>query len=232
MPQHAVLPEVVLDEAVEERDLEVHVALVGRQRHRPHRAAHVRLAELVELLAHVDAAEDLVVARVDDLEDALALRRVEDRVVERRVDRADARVVDQLAVLRVVVLVRLVAGLEVARRSAAAVSITSTTFAVDADTSRRVPSGEIAMWSARLPSTFVRQTISRVRRSIATTSARLGRETYSAPVVRGEHVVDELVVALADELPDREEVAQPLGIDWISAIRSSMSGMMLIRAST
>ena len=59
------------------------------------------------------------------------------------------------------------------------VSITSTTFAVEADTSRCLPSGEMAMWSARFPSTFVRQMIALVRRLIATTSARLGRDTYS-----------------------------------------------------
>ena len=51
------------------------------------------------------------------------------------------------------------------------------TFAVEADTSRCLLSGEIAMWSARFPSTFVRQMIALVRRLIATTSARLGRDT-------------------------------------------------------
>jgi hypothetical protein len=49
--------------------------------------------------------------------------------------------------------------------------------AVEALTSSRAPSGESAMWSERLPSTRVRQTIRRVRRLIATTSAKLGRET-------------------------------------------------------
>jgi hypothetical protein len=57
-----------------------------------------------------------------------------------------------------------------------AVSMTSTTRAVEADTSRRRPSGESAMWSARLPSTSTRQAIFFVLRSIATTSAKLGRE--------------------------------------------------------
>ena len=56
------------------------------------------------------------------------------------------------------------------------VSITSTTFAVDAETSRRRPFFEIAIWSARLPPTLVRQRILPVLRSIATTSAKLGRE--------------------------------------------------------
>ena len=59
------------------------------------------------------------------------------------------------------------------------VSITSMSFAVEADTRRCLPSGEIAMWSARLPSTLVRQMIFLLRRLNATTSARLGRETYS-----------------------------------------------------
>ena len=54
--------------------------------------------------------------------------------------------------------------------------MTSMTFAVDADTSRRRPFFEMAMWSARLPSTLVRQRILPVLRLIATTSAKLGRE--------------------------------------------------------
>ncbi len=58
-------------------------------------------------------------------------------------------------------------------------SITSITLAVEAETSTCLPSGEIAMWSARFPSTFVRQMIWWVLRLIATTSARLGRDTYS-----------------------------------------------------
>jgi hypothetical protein len=57
------------------------------------------------------------------------------------------------------------------------VSITCTLRAVEAETSSRRPSGEIAMWSERYPSIFTRQTIRPSRRLIATTSARLGRET-------------------------------------------------------
>ena len=56
------------------------------------------------------------------------------------------------------------------------VRITSTTFAVDAETRSRLPFFEIAMWSARLPSTLVRQRILPVFRLMATTSAKLGRE--------------------------------------------------------
>ena len=58
-----------------------------------------------------------------------------------------------------------------------AVSIACTLRAVDADTSMVLPSGEIAAWSARLPSTGVRHAIFPVATSIATTSAKLGRET-------------------------------------------------------
>jgi hypothetical protein len=56
-------------------------------------------------------------------------------------------------------------------------SRTWTVLAVESDTSSRVPSGEMPMWSERWPSTGNRQTTSPVARSIPTTSARLGRET-------------------------------------------------------
>ena len=68
------------------------------------------------------------------------------------------------------------------------VSITSTTLAVEAETSTCLPSGEIAMWSARFPSTFVRQMIFRVLRFSAITSARLGRETYRRRPLREENM--------------------------------------------
>ena len=55
-----------------------------------------------------------------------------------------------------------------------------TTFPVDADTATCLPSGEMAMWSARWPSTTKRHTIWRVSRLIATTSARLGLETIKS----------------------------------------------------
>jgi hypothetical protein len=50
-------------------------------------------------------------------------------------------------------------------------------FAVESDTSRLLPSGEIAMWSARWPSIGKRQMIFWVLRLIPTTSAKLGRDT-------------------------------------------------------
>ena len=58
------------------------------------------------------------------------------------------------------------------------VSISWTLRAVDAETRSLRPFREIAMWSARLPSTGTRQTILSVFRSNATTSANDGRETY------------------------------------------------------
>ncbi len=70
--------------------------------------AHVWIAGLFELLAHVDPRDDLARLRVDDLEEALALVRVrvEDGFVAGRVDEADRRVIDLRAVSRVGVLVR------------------------------------------------------------------------------------------------------------------------------
>jgi hypothetical protein len=52
-------------------------------------------------------------------------------------------------------------------------------FAVESEIRRLVPSGEIAMWSERWPSIGKRQTTCRVRRLIPTTSAKLGRDTYT-----------------------------------------------------
>ena len=57
------------------------------------------------------------------------------------------------------------------------VRITCPTLPVEAETITSLPSSEIAMWSARWPATGVRQAISSVFRLIATTSAKLGRET-------------------------------------------------------
>ena len=128
--------EVVLDEAVEERELEVDLLLVGRQRHRPARRAEVGIAGLGHLLAHVDPLEDHVArAGVDDLELAVALGGIERGRVGRRVDRADACVEDLGAVVGEVVLVRLVAGLDAWRRGRWPVSITLMLRAVEAETS-------------------------------------------------------------------------------------------------
>jgi hypothetical protein len=59
-------------------------------------------------------------------------------------------------------------------------SSTCTVFEVDADTATRVPSGDTAMWSARNPDTGNRHRSAPVRRSMETTSAKLGRDTTSA----------------------------------------------------
>jgi hypothetical protein len=56
------------------------------------------------------------------------------------------------------------------------VSMTSTTFAVEAETRSRRPFGESAMWSARTPPTATRHAIRPLATSMATTSAKLGRE--------------------------------------------------------
>ena len=55
------------------------------------------------------------------------------------------------------------------------------------------------------------------------------RDRDEPPVVRREHVVDELVVALADRLADREEEGELVRVREISAIRASLSGMTLKR---
>ena len=211
--QDPVLLEVVLHEPVEERDLEVDVALVGRQRHGPHRSAHVRLAELVELLAHVDLADDLPVARVDDLEDALALGEVERRVVARREHRPDAGVVDELAVLREVVLVRLVA--------AGNLGHDRTGLRVDhVDDLRgrgrheQVPAvrGDrhvVGAVSVDLRAPDDRPGAQVDRHDVGEARAR---HVQDAPVVRREHVVHELVVSLPHRLANREEVAVALRI--------------------
>src|SRR5205814_4622828 len=74
----------------------------------------------------------------------------------------------------------------VANRPAAvplAASMTWAAPAVVADTTIRCPSGEIAMWSAWMPSTLNRHSCARVTRSYATTSARLAREGRAPAIV-------------------------------------------------
>jgi hypothetical protein len=58
-----------------------------------------------------------------------------------------------------------------------AVSMACTTFPVDADARTVRPSGEIAMWSDRQPSTWKPGDLPRAR-STATTSLKLGLHTY------------------------------------------------------
>ena len=98
------------------------------------------------------------------------------------------------------------------------VSITLMTLAVEADTSTCRPSGEIAMWSARFPSTFVRQMM-RLRAQVDRhdVGEARPRDVQHAAVVGREHVVHELVVTLADRLANPEEVAVALrvGLDLL-----------------
>jgi hypothetical protein len=98
-------PQVHLDEPVEEADLEVDLPLAGRERHRSHGGAQAPAAGLVELGAQVVAAQHLEGPGVDDLEDPLTLGGIGRLAVERRVDQADARVVEAITILRVRVLV-------------------------------------------------------------------------------------------------------------------------------
>ena len=170
--------QVVLDEAVQERELEVHVALVRAERHRPHGGAHVGPAVLRQLVAHVDPPQHL--QRAARRRPRTSGRPSWRRTAGRRAASRRCRCWRGRSACRRARSCSRAAGRRTrsCRRSARVrVSITWTLRAVDADTSRRRPSGEIAMWSARLPSTCTRQTILRVRRLIATTSARLGRET-------------------------------------------------------
>ena len=112
------------------------------------------------------------------------------------------------------------------------VSMTSTTLAVEAETSSRRPSGDSAMWSARLPSTGTRQAIFLVCRSIATTSAKLGREKYTS---RPSRDVKPSSTYWLWPSPTSARIASKYsflgGSAVISAIRSSLSGITSIRAS-
>src|SRR5215208_680150 len=85
---------VELDEAVQERQLHVRDPLAWGDRHRAHGRRVALVTVRGEDLADVQALADRVVARVDDLEPAVALRGVGDRLVGRRVDEPDARVAD------------------------------------------------------------------------------------------------------------------------------------------
>ena len=130
------LLEVVLDEAVEERDLEVEPALVratapsaARRSSCPDR----RTRPASGPCRSARAPRRCCASTISKTRSPLVASSC--GLVERRVDRADARVVDPLAVLGVVVLVRLVAGREAADDLArSAVSIMSTRSPVDADT--------------------------------------------------------------------------------------------------
>ena len=216
--QRLELLQVELDEAMKERQLQVGEALVGRQRHRPHGGAVAGKAVVGERLADVDAREDREAARVDDLEHAIALGCVERGRVERRVDRADAGVEDARAVGREVVLVRLVAGCELADdRAALRVD--------DVDLLRRRGRHEQPRAVRR-----DRHVVGAVALDLHAPDDRARAEVdrhdvgearppdvQEAAVGRREGVVDVLVVALADEQgvgledPERHRVGRDLG---------------------
>ena len=152
--------------------------------------------------------EKLVV--VDDLEELVALAGVDDRLerrgVERRVDAADARVEDLRAVARVVVLVR-----RVTRRELACLLPGHDVQLVDL-VGRRVRDQQAR--AVRRDAHVVRA-VALDREAPEDPAGRdldaddVGearpRDGDDPPVVGREHVVDVLVVALADRLADREE---------------------------
>ena len=112
------------------------------------------------------------------------------------------------------------------------VSITATTFAVDAETSSRRPFLEMAIWSARLPPTLVRQRILPVLRSMATTSAKLGREkktTRPSGEVKPSSTYWLWPSPTSVRMLSKKNFA--VGSALISAIRARLSGMTLMRLS-
>ena len=154
-----------------------------------------------------------LVARVDDLEAAIALRRVELRLVGRRVDEPDAGVVDPAAVGGVVVLVRRVAGGEPADLLAR-----ERVEDVDDVPGRRRDGDARAVGRDRhvVGALAVDPEAPDDRAGVEVEPDHVGearpRDDQQPAVLRAEHVVDELVVALADQLTDGEEVAEPLGV--------------------
>ncbi len=153
--------------------------------------------------------EHLVGLRVDDLEPAIALRRVGDGLVGRRVDHADARVEDPRAVLGVVVLVRRVAGLELADLGAGGrvERVHLARRGVGHEQPRAVRGdghvvGAVAL-HLEAPGDLARRDL-----DPDDVGEARPRDVDEAPVVGGEHVVGVLVVALADQLAHGEEVAE------------------------
>ena len=184
------------------------------------------MAGLGELLAHLPALGDREVAVVHDLEPAVTLDLVMERqfrVVVRRVDLADRRVEDLLPVGGVVALVRRLARLERAQPVAQG-DLLAIHGLVDHGVLDDLPRGGVR-----------HQQPAPVRRHGHVVGAvpvdrLLARDAGDAPgagrlgdvdphhvaqartghrevlAVRGrEHVVDELVVALAGKVPDQEE---------------------------
>ena len=229
---------VELDQPVEVGDLEVDEPLAGRQRHRTDCRAHVGVAGLGQLLAHVPALGDLEVGVAHGLEPAVALQGIVDRAdlhrartgrVPRGVDLADARVEDPRTVLGVVVLVRRLTGLEPAQpvphRDLLAVH-----GLVDHGVLEHLALGRVAddqpasvgreahvvgavAVHLLLADDAVRAALHGLRdvHPHHVGEARPG-DREVATVARGEHVVDVLVVALAGTLLDREVERQLLRV--------------------
>ncbi|CAN5287843.1 hypothetical protein BH09ACT12_BH09ACT12_05110 [soil metagenome] len=199
---------------MEEGELEVDRLLVRRERQRSHGDGDLVEAGVVERLSHVVATLDLVGLRVHDLQHPLALERVGHvGVVERAVDRADAGMQDALAAVDEEVLVRgptraelsdLLAVLDpqhmddVAGRGADddAPAVRGDGHVVGADAvDLEAPDDLLGLQADRHD----------------VGEGRPG-DHHQATVVGGVHVVDELVVALADQRADGEEVGQPVGV--------------------
>ena len=163
--------------------------------------AHLRIAGLGELVPHVDPLAHLERARVDHLEYALALRGVLGGIVGVRCRRSRcwrgrsasrrARSCSRAASPRRDPANDPARACPLSRRSPSPLTH---------ETRSRLPFFEIAMWSARFPSTLVRQRILPVFRLIADhVGEARAREVDVAPVGRRESVVHILVVALADQ---------------------------------
>ncbi len=189
---------------------------IGGDRHGADGGAHVVAAVVGELVADVPPLQDLEGLGVDDLEDALAFARVahdpELAAVGRRVDPSDAGVVDPGRIGGVGVLVR-----RVARREAAGLLTRGHVDAVD-DVRRGVRHQHLR--AVRGDGHVVRAVA--VHREAPADLARLEadgddvrearpRDVDLGPFRVGEHVVDELVVPLADGFADGEEVGEPVG---------------------
>ena len=208
-PQRLVRRQVELDEAVQERQLQVGDPLAGRDRHRAHGGGVALVAVLGEHLADVEALEHRVALGVDDLEPAIALRGVRDRLVGRRVDEPDAGVEDLRAVGGVVALVRRVARLELpdlgARRGVERVHLARRRIAHQQPRAVRRDRhvvGAVAL-HREAPDDLARRDL-----DPHDVGEARPRDVDEAPVVGGEHVVGVLVVALADQRPHGDEVAE------------------------
>ena len=221
-PQGPAGVEVELDEAVQERQLQVGHALVGGEDHRPDGGAHPGNAGGGQRRADVEAPQDRVRARVDDLQDAFALRRVELGPVQRGVDAADARVEDPRAVAREVVLVRLIARRELAD-DGAALRVDHVDLAGErgGDEQPRAIGRDRHVVGAIALDLHAPGDLACPEVQCDDVAQARPRDVERAPVVRRERVIDVLRVALADEQVVGVEDAQRdrVGRDLGAALR-------------